>query len=188
MQKARRKLIKGALAATVVTTAGCGGSGGGGGGGAVSGLGAGSPSIFSVPSQSQAVMSWQVCVEKSEREAEAAQVQTLTQVDDSFLRGTLPVADGLITTTPTSTQLVEGQFFLDGAGGWRQIVNGGTGSTLTQWTRLTAEPRRVQDMQVLLAIDVRDGSIIQTRLEGPEGNVATDSCWSSLKTGAAKLV
>ena len=185
MQKARRKLIKGALAATVVTTAGCGGSGGGGGGGAVSGLGSGSPSIFSVPSQSQAVMSWQVCVEKSEREAEAMQVQTLTQVDDSFLRGTLPVADGLITP---GTQPVEGQFFLDGAGRWRQIVNGGTGSTLTQWTRLTAEPRRVQDMQVLLAIDVRDGSIIQTRLEGPEGSVATNSCWNSLKTGAAKLV
>ncbi|MGB8435411.1 MAG: hypothetical protein WCE38_14225, partial [Burkholderiales bacterium] len=182
----RRKLIKGALAATVVTAAGCGGGGGGGGGSAVSGLGSGSPSIFSVPSQSQAVMSWQVCVEKSEGEAEAMQVQTLTQVDDTFVRGTLPVADGLIT--PTSTQPVEGQFFLDGTGRWRQIVNGGTSSTLTQWTRLTAEPRRVQDMQVLLAIDVRDGSIIQTRLEGPEGNVATDSCWNSVKTGAAKLV
>jgi hypothetical protein len=132
-------------------------------------------------------MSWHLCVERSEREAEAMQVPQLTQFDDTFLRRPLEVADGLIT--PTSAQPVEGQFFLDGTR-WRQIVNGGTGSTLTQWTESTATARRVQEMQALVAIDVSNGEIIQYRLAGPEGNVATESCWNSVTTRsrAAKLV
>ncbi|MGB8436920.1 MAG: hypothetical protein WCE38_21965 [Burkholderiales bacterium] len=187
MQKTRRKLIKGALAATVVTAAGCGGGGGSGGGGGnlPSGLGAGDPSTFAVPSQAQALGSLNACIVRSTREAEATQVQTLTQFDDTFLRGTLQVADGLVPTSGSGT--VDGQFFLDGSKNWRQIVNGGTTSVATQWTELTAQPKTVQEMYALLAID-DSGNIIQTRLEGPEGSVATDSCWHSVSPAAGARI
>ena len=188
MQKARRKLIKGALAATVVSAAGCGGGGGEGGGfGSGGGLGSGNPSAFSVPSQGRAVMSWHLCIEKSVRDAEATQVQTLTQFDDTFLRGTLPVANRLVPTASSGGEPLVGQFFLDASQRWRQIVNDGTSSTLTQWTQLTAVGEDVHDLQVLLAIDDY-GNIIQTRLEGPEGRVATDSCWNSVITRAGTKI
>jgi hypothetical protein len=184
MQKVRRKLIKGALAATVVTTAGCGGGGGsGGGGGNLSGLGGGDPSTFAVPAQAQALGSLDACIARSTQEAEAMQVQTLTEFQDSFLRGTLQIADGLV---PTTGPEVPGQFFLDG-GQWRQIQSGATTSVLTQWTALTAKPKSTREMQVLVTID-DSGNIIQTRLEDPEGSVATHTCWNSVTAAAGTRI
>jgi hypothetical protein len=186
MQKVRRKLIKGALAATVVTAAGCGGGGGsgGGGGGGLSGLGSGDPSTFAVPSQAQAMGSLNACITKSTQQVEATQVQTFTESEDTFLRAPLQVADGLVPTSGTDT--VPGQFFLDGSQ-WREIQNGATTSALTQWTEATAKPKSTREMYVLLAID-DSGNIIGTRLDASDGSVATHTCWNSVSPAAGTRI
>jgi hypothetical protein len=179
MQKTRRKLIKGALAVTAVTAAGCGGGGGSG-----SGTPSGGASTFSVPTDTRSVSSWHLCMQRNTQEAEATQLPPLTSVDDTYLRLELQVADGL-RSVPEG-QPIEGQFFLDGQT-YHQVINTlGVLSPATQWTTMNAEPVRSVPMYAVVRVNdfgeytPRDIALIQ-----PTGYVVVQSCMASVVTRVA---
>jgi hypothetical protein len=182
MQAARRKLIKGALAASATTLAGCGGGGGGGGGdgGGGGGLGAASsaPSTFSLRSPQQAWASAGRCIARTEEQARRDGVPYLSDSEDNYVRGILELKE-----ISDNGKLIPGTFFADGTGRYWQIDSAGRSASPTSF--LVGQPgitdRRIAAKQALLNLDYQ-GNIVSTVFENKGGNIMTRTCATSLAT------
>lgn len=188
MQPARRKLIKGALAAGgAAALAGCGGGGGGGGGGGESGgsggLGGGvsssAPSTFSLRSPTGALSSATACIARDAEQAQISRPPALTDVPaDTYVRGALD-----IRTVSENGKVLPGDFFVGGDRLYWQIQAGGNSAVPTSFA--LGQPgitdTKKATRQVLLLLD-NDGNIVSTVLENKGGRIMTTSCHNSIST------
>jgi hypothetical protein len=183
MQVVRRKLIKGAIAASAATLAGCGGGGGGGGsnngGGGGSGANSSSaPSTFSLRSPEQAWASAGQCIARGAEQARQDPPLALTDSEDTYVRGTLEIKE-----ISDNGKVIPGDFFADGSGRYWQIEAGGSSAEPTNF--LVGQPgiadRNKATKQALLNLDER-GEIVSTVFEDKGGSIMTRTCATSLAT------
>jgi hypothetical protein len=178
MQNTRRKLIKGALGATVVTVAGCGGGGGSGGDepsfsrpGAPSGDG----SAFTVPRGSGWAGGSTACYARDLKQAEYTPPAAVSDAEDTWMRGELEFFD-----LQANGKQIDGEFFLGADQHYWRLELGGESAVSTEYTPLTVQASSTGYRQVLLQLD-ESGEIIGTALEPNGGIPMTRSCWHSIK-------
>lgn len=182
MQVARRKLIKGAIAASATALAGCGGGGGGGGGdGGGSGSGATSsaaPSTFTLRSPQQAWASAGACIARGAEQARQDAPLPLADTEDKYVRGVLETKE-----VTENGKVLPGEFFSDGTGRYWQIQPGE--KTASPTMLLVGQPgiteRKLASKQALLTLDDQ-GNIVGTVLENKGGSIMTRTCATSLAT------
>lgn len=180
MQVSRRKLIKGAIAASAATLAGCGGGGGGGGsnGGGVGGASSSAPSTFSLRSPEQAWASAGRCIARGAEQARVDPPPVLADSEDTYVRGVLEIKE-----ISENGKVIPGDFFADGSGRYWQIEAGGNSAAPTNF--LVGQPgiadKTKATKQALLNLDER-GEIVSTVFEDKGGSIMTRTCATSLAT------
>ena len=180
MQVTRRKLIKGAIAVSATTLAGCGGGGGGGGGGdaGVGGASSTAPSTFSLRSPQQAWASAGKCIARGAEQAQRESPLVLSDSEDKYVRGFLETKQVFL-----DGKEIPGIFFADGTGRYWQIQPGEKAASPSSY--LVGQPgisdRRVAIKQALLNLDDQ-GNIVSTVLENKGGSIMTRTCATSLAT------